>query len=155
MKALLPAVLAALSVAQVATAASPYRYSNVLPGVGRATVSINSAAVSGRQQVSVWVGAVDSDNSWIQTGVTVGDDLGRCAYVEVHDGPSRRNDLRCVKPVALGQPVRLRLSFSARHGWVAWVDGVPEAHTALGSGIDVHASAERYLGGDMTFTLTR
>lgn len=174
MRALIAAVLAALCTTQAAAAAAPkvtimsvtsspagptftpnpgYRYPGFTRGVAAAAVSITSSASADPDgHAAVWVEAEDSRGQWIQAGViSVGGKLP-CAYAEVmHSG---QHIFRCLFDVAFGTPVLVRITDSARHGWVAWVDGRPVISTVLGRSAMRVATGERYHGATLTYTLT-
>lgn len=148
-------LVVALCLTQAATAATgQQRTYTTLYLTTSATVAISAPPASTAGMFSVWVGAQDLlSGSWIQAGVLVDGGGQPCEYVETMDAPTQTHTLLCLQTVAYGQQVKVRVSDSRRHGWVAWINGVPVAQQTLGQETDWYATTESYRGERASFVL--
>jgi hypothetical protein len=126
-------VLVALLVTPSALADSAgYAYSTPVT-TSSTTLAMTAGTVTAGAHAAVWLGVSDiTGKMTLQAGVLLRqnvleqdgllltqDDL--CVYVERIDQTGR--SFRCLRPIAFGDHVQVRVTFSKRHGTVIWVDG--------------------------------
>lgn len=132
--------------------ASPgYSYSGVRTGVRMISASINSYTLgSATSHVNVYLN-VSGTRDYMQVGIVGTPALkGLCAYVETN--VNKVDTVRCLSIVSLGQRITLKLTYSDRYRWVAWVNGKPAGNVKMVFGI-TSVAAERYGKSSLQYTL--
>lgn len=154
------AVAFALVMASTAGASlAGYSHPGLRFGVRQADVSINSYTLAQTpSHVAVWVNVDDGTlSNWLQVGVIAwnnelisGQPTGFCAYLETV--VAGKHTLDCVAPAALGEQVAVKLTYSDRHGWVAWVNDVAVGSLGIEGGV-TSVAAERFGQASLQYTL--
>lgn len=147
-----PIFIAALALSGVGfPGGGGYSYANYTPNVKAATITVTSLAPApegGHNSVGL---TVEDARSWLQVGVTTEGGSPLTTYVE--DGTfNGDHHLTRLTPVTLGQPVWLSITYTPRHHYVAWIDGMAVGSAALNPRQAAHVlCAENYLGGSIEF----
>lgn len=131
---------------------SGYSYTDMRIGVRQATVSINNYTLAGdTSHAAVWINVDDPTlSNWLQVGVIASGSNGLCAYLEIVASGART--FRCLTPVTLGEQVAVKLTYSQRYGWVAWVNGAAVGSLVL-KGAQTSVAVERYGQATLQYTL--
>lgn len=146
---------------------SGYSYTDTQAGVRQAELSINTYTLSQTaSHVAVYID-VDANTDelgyyvptrWLQLGVIAwngeamegGPSSGLCAYLEVM--ANGIDDVRCLAPVTLGEKVAVKMTYSKRFGWVAWLNGQPVGSLTMRGGA-TFVAAERYGQATLQYSL--
>lgn len=131
---------------------SGYSYTDMRIGVRQATVSINSYTLTGTtSHAAVWIDVDDPTlSNWLQVGVIAFGSDGLCAYLEIVADGART--FHCLAPVTLGEQVAVKLTYSQRYGWVAWVNGAAVGSLMLRDA-QTEVAAERYGQATLQYSL--
>jgi hypothetical protein len=150
--------LVALVLASFASVAHAgrYRYAGQVE-TKQAVLSVTAVDLANdpTAHAAVWLGAEDTSGSWVQAGI--GDERARglCVYAETMVKPELDYKVRCVQPITLGKPVRVRVTISRRGEAVVWVNGSPVASLVLGKRgpYGSFATAETYGGAHIAYII--